>query len=93
MVQVVASVVSGRKKGHCQSPDFGTFSFHPLVLEKGCFLEGVNRQQVDKQTFLLADPLRALFDLVCLRKMEWSGISQLTHELPDDFQDIGVLTP
>lgn len=80
-VQVVASVVPGRKKGHCESLDFGTFTFHPLALEKSYFLEGVTRQQVDRQTFLLAGPLRALFDLVCLRKMEWSGISQLTRGL------------
>ena len=80
-VQVVASVVPGRKKWFCEHPDFGIFTFYPLALEKGYFLEGVTRQQVDKQTFLLAGPLRALFDLVCLRKMEWTGISQLVRGL------------
>jgi predicted transcriptional regulator of viral defense system len=80
-VQVTASVISGRKKGYCESPEFGTFIFFPLALERGPFLQGVTRQQVDGQTFLLADPLRALFDLVCLRKMEWSGLSALTQGL------------
>lgn len=80
-VQEVASVVPGRKKGYCEHPGFGIFTFYPLALQKGYFLEGVIRQQVDKQTFLLAGPLRALFDLVCLRKMEWSGISPLIRGL------------
>ena len=83
-VAETASVIPGRKKSYCEHPDFGIFTFQPLALEKSSFLQGVSRRQVDSQTFLLAHPLRALFDLVCQRKMEWSGLSALTQGLRID---------
>lgn len=92
LVQITASVIPGRKKMYCEHPYFGTFTFHPLALEKNGFLAGVVRYQVDNQTFLVASPLRALFDLVCLRKMEWSGLSVLTEGLRIDTNSLHSLT-
>ncbi len=80
----IASVVSTRKKNYFNIPEFGIFTFSPLAITRFGFLRGVMRHQVDQQTFLLAQPLRALFDLVCQRKMEWSGLSALTHGLRID---------
>ena len=84
VVTETASVVPGRKKSYYEHSSFGAFSFSPLALEKSCFLQGVMRQQLNKQTFLLAEPLRALFDLICQRKLEWSDFSVLTHGLRID---------
>jgi hypothetical protein len=44
--------------------------FHPLAIAPGYFLELVARQQDQQQTMFVAKPLRALMDLVCLRKIE-----------------------
>ena len=37
----------------------------------------VERVQINQQTMLIAKPIRALIDLVCLRKMEWRGLDYL----------------
>jgi hypothetical protein len=34
----------------------------------------VARITIDRQTMLVARPLRALLDMVCLRKLEWQGL-------------------
>lgn len=91
-VRVVTSVVPGRKRSSLETPDFGSFSFVPLALKRMAYLEGVSRQQADGQTFLLASPLRALFDLVCLRKLDWSGIDFLTDDLRIDHSALEPLS-
>lgn len=80
-VQVIASAIPGRKKSSLDHPLFGSFSFSPLALVRQHYLDGVRRTQIDSQTFLLASPLRALFDLVCQRKIAWSGIKFLIDGL------------
>lgn len=80
-VRVVASVTPGRKSTAIQHTLFGDFSFHPLAIQPGYFLELVVRQQIQQQTMLIATPFRALMDLVCLRKVEWQGMAWLTDSL------------
>ena len=77
-VRVIASVVPGRKSSEIEHPVFGSFSFHPLALERYRFLELIERKQFANQTTLIAAPIRALMDLVCLRKLEWQGPGFLT---------------
>ena len=72
-VYSTASVTPGRKSHSYEHPLFSSFTFHPLAIHDGYFLERVGRQQVDQQTFLLASPFRALMDLVCLRKSSMAG--------------------
>ena len=83
-VRVVASVTWGSKSSAYQHTSFGDFSFHPLAIAPGYFLELVARQQHQQQTMLIAKPVRALMDLVCLRKVEWQGIGWLTESLRID---------
>ena len=78
-VWVTASVVSGRKSSVLEHPLLGSFAFHPLALDRSHFLELIERQQFGHQTALVAKPLRALMDLVCLRKLEWQGLAWLTE--------------
>lgn len=77
-VHTVASVVPGRKSSELEHPLFGSFTFHPLALHRIHFLELVERQQLGRQSALVAKPMRALMDLVCLRKIEWQGLAWLT---------------
>lgn len=66
-VRTVASVTPARKSYSYEHPLFGSFSFHPLAIHPGFFLALVGREQHNGQTMLVAQPCRALIDLICLR--------------------------
>jgi hypothetical protein len=83
-VFVTASVSPGRKTLHFETRDFGSFSFHPLAIEDYRFLTGVDRVTLNKLTAFVAQPLRALMDLVALRKERWSGLDWLTSGMRID---------
>jgi hypothetical protein len=83
-VFVTASVSPRRKTLRFETPDFGVFSFHPLAISNYQFLTGVDRVQMGKLTAFVAQPLRALLDLVALRKEQWNGIEWLTHGMRID---------
>lgn len=83
-VFTTASVSPGRKTLRFEAPDFGAFSFHPLAITDYHFLTGVDRVQLGKLATFVAQPLRALLDLVALRKEQWSGIEWLTHGMRID---------
>src|SRR5690606_20788918 len=78
------SVVPGRKFKEYQHEQFGAFTFSPLAINPGCFLDLVQRRQADKQVFLLASPVRAFMDLVCLKKVEWQGMSWIRDSMRID---------
>jgi predicted transcriptional regulator of viral defense system len=90
-VTVTASVTPGRKSQQLEHTSLGEFSFHPLAITAGCFLTQVERQDYHGQAFLIAKPLRALMDLVCLRKVEWQGLSWLTQGLRIDEERLSEL--
>jgi hypothetical protein len=92
-VRMTASVTPGRKSFDYQHPTFGDFSFSPLAIAPGYFLELINRQQHQQQTMLVAKPFRALMDFVCLRKVEWQGINWLTEGLRIDDEHLRSITP
>ena len=79
-----ASVSPGRQSRKYENETFGVFTFHPLSITKGSFLTLVNRYHTDEQTALVAEPARALLDLVCLRKIEWKSMSWLIEGLRID---------
>ncbi len=83
-VLTTACVVPGRKSQKYVNEKIGNFSFHPLAINKGCFLELVNRHHVDGQTMLIAKPCRALMDLICLRKIDWQGMGWQSEGLRID---------
>ncbi len=85
-VRSVACVTPGRKSSAHLHPVFGSFSFHPLALDPGYFLSGVERMALSGQIALVASPARALMDLVCLRKQEWQGLAWLTEGLRIDLE-------
>lgn len=83
-VHTITSVLPGRKRKEYRHDRFGLFTYCPLAIRPGAFLEQVERIQADGQTFLLAAPLRALMDLVCLKKIEWQGMNWIEHGLRID---------
>lgn len=89
-VRIVASVVPGRKSVALDHPMFGSFTFHPLALNRSYFLESVERQEFGLQVALVAKPLRALMDLVAFRKLEWQGMEFLTDGLRIDGQSLAA---
>jgi len=88
----VSSVCPGRKSKRYEHVELGVCSFHPLAVQKGFFLELVQRLNVDGQTMLLADPCRALMDLVCLRKIAWHGIDWLVEGMRIDVDSLSGIT-
>ena len=91
-VYITASVTPGRKSLDYEHPLFGSFSFHPLAIQTGYFLELVERARIAEQTMLVAEPVRALMDLVCLRKVEWQGLGWLVEGLRIDAAHLRNIT-
>ncbi|MEA2116730.1 MAG: hypothetical protein U9P36_15310 [Thermodesulfobacteriota bacterium] len=79
-----ASVLPGRQSYHYENEELGAYSFYPLAVHRNYFLELVNRYRIDEQTMLVAEPCRALLDLICLRKIEWKGLAWLLEGLRID---------
>jgi hypothetical protein len=92
-VRVTASVTPVRKSHSIDHPRFGAFTFSPLATQSGHFLELIERRQIAQQTMLLAEPIRALLDLVCLRKMKWQGMNWLLEGLRVDGELLHGTTP
>lgn len=91
-VRTTASVTPGRKSSVHEHPLFGSFTFHPLALEPERFLELVERQAFADQVALIAHPIRALMDLVCLRKLAWQGLSWITQGLRIEVETLRTVT-
>ncbi len=91
-VHGVASVTPGRKTLTYRHETFGEFSFHPLALKPGGFLVLVERNVFSGQAALLASPVRALMDLVCLRKQEWQGMDWLVDGMRIDEAHLRTIT-
>jgi hypothetical protein len=90
-VRATASVVPGRKSSGLEHPMLGSFSFHPLALNRDRFLELVERRQFGSQTALVAKPVRALIDLVTLRKLAWRGLDWLIDGMRIEEQALRAL--
>lgn len=80
-VFTTASASPERKTLEYSVPEYGAFSFHPLALNDYQFLATVRYLKVGDRPALIASPLRALMDLVALRKVTWSGPGWVTEGL------------
>ena len=92
-VYTVSSVTPGRKTLVFNSGKFGQFTFHPMAVYTDRLLELVQRIQITQQTMLVADPLRALMDLVCLRKTQWQGLGLLIEGMRIDEEHLRSIRP
>jgi hypothetical protein len=91
-VRIVASVTPSRKSSDYEHPVFGSFSFNPIATAPGYFLELVERLELPGQVALMARPVRALMDLVCLRKQAWEGIDWLVGGLRIETEQLRTIT-
>lgn len=91
-VHIVASTIPGRKSLALEHELFGSFTFHPLAIRKEHFLELILRHELGSQSVWVANPLRALMDLVTLRKVEWQGLSWIADGLRVDMQVLRKVT-
>ena len=92
-VYTTASILSGRKSYKHICEPMGKFTFRPLSIQKGFFLELVEHIKPGGQGTLMAMPARALLDLVCLRKMDWQGLAWLEDSLriePENLASISI---
>lgn len=92
-VFVTASVTPGRKSLDYETANFGSFRFHPLAIREYQFLTSVERTKMGKLTGFVARPLRAIMDLVALRKERWMGLEWLTESLRIDEEHLLGLRP
>jgi hypothetical protein len=83
-VYTTASVTPGRKTITQDTPSFGLFTYHPLAIHDYQFLASVSREKLGKLTAFIAEPLRALMDLVAFRKEHWIGLDWLNTSMRID---------
>ncbi len=84
------SIAPGRRRDDMTVPELGPFLFRPLALNRGYFLEGVERFVLDGQAALVARPWRALLDRCALFKADWRGLSDLLNSLRIDPDDLSA---
>lgn len=87
-VHTTSCVTPGRKTLVFDSEKFGQFTFHPMAVYTDRLLELVRRIQITQQTMLVAEPVRAMMDLVCLRKIQWQGLGWLIEGMRIDEEQL-----
>jgi hypothetical protein len=88
----VLSVTATGKSVSYEHVLLGKYEFQRMTVQSGYFLQAVTRHELQHQVALIADPLRALLDLVYLRKLPWQGLDYLLDGLRIDEQAIRSLS-
>jgi predicted transcriptional regulator of viral defense system len=88
---ITMSVTPHRRRQTLDIPKFGQFQYFPLALNTGWFLEGVDRDTLAGQSCMMAQPLRALLDMFCLRKIDYPGIRSLTEGMRIDEYELASI--
>lgn len=91
-VRSVLSVTSKGKSQVYQHDILGKFEYRRMTVNSGYFLQAVERYELQRQVALIAKPLRALLDLVYLRKLPWQGLDFLLDGLRIDEEQLGAVT-
>lgn len=91
-VHTVVSMTHGGKSMNFTHEIFGQFEFRRMTTNPGYFLQAVARHELPQQVALIAEPMRALMDLVYLRKLPWQGLDYLLDGLRIDEQAIGMVS-
>ena len=80
-VHTVLSMTAKGKSLSYEHDTLGKFEFRRMTVKPGYFLQSVARHELQHQVALIAEPLRALLDLVYLRKLPWQGLDFLVSGL------------
>jgi hypothetical protein len=87
-VHSVLSITAKGKSVGYEHDALGKFEFRRMTVNSGYFLQAVARHVLHHQVALIAEPMRALLDLVYLRKLPWQGLDYLLDGLRLDEQAI-----
>jgi hypothetical protein len=87
-VHSTVSMTHGGKSMQFTHKLFGQFVFRRITTSPGFFLQAVTRHELQHQVAFIAEPMRALLDLVYLRKLPWQGLNYLLDGLRIDEQAI-----
>ena len=91
-VYLTASVTPRRKTLTYETRQWGNFEFSPLATNDYQFLVSVSRIKIGSSVVLVAQPLRALMDLVATRKLPWQGLDWITQGLRVNTGDLQSLS-
>lgn len=84
--------VTAQTRSKSVSNDYGEFNYYHIPVNNYEFLTGVQRFEEQGQPFLLATPLRALTDLIYVRKIEKINLDYLINSLRIEFEDLLTIT-
>jgi len=84
IVHSTLSMTHGGKSMVFTQVNFGQFEFRRMTVKSGSFLQAVARHVLQNQVVLIADPMRALLDLVYCRKLSGQGLEYLVSGLRID---------
>ncbi|WP_303905958.1 type IV toxin-antitoxin system AbiEi family antitoxin domain-containing protein [Thiohalomonas denitrificans] len=87
-VRTVLSATATGKSVTYEHERLGSFEFRRMTVRPGYFLEAVSREVLKGQVALVASPIRALMDLVYLRKRPWKGLGFLLEGLRIDEESL-----
>ncbi|MBB72306.1 MAG: hypothetical protein CMF50_07905 [Legionellales bacterium] len=71
--------------------NYGEFAFHHIPINRYEFYTGVSRVEEQQGPFFIASPLRALADLIYVRKIDDPSLDYLTNSLRIEFDDLATL--
>lgn len=91
-VHTVFSVTAKGKSFSHEHETLGKFEYRRMTVNSGYFLQAVARHELQHQVALIAKPLRALLDLVYLRKLLWQGLDFLLTGLRIEEQALSSVT-
>lgn len=86
-VYTTYSVTAKSKSASYFHEVLGWFLFEPLAINKVGFLEGVSQYKYGKHVAYLAEPLRAVMDIVERSKQPWTGIDYIEEGLRIEDED------
>ncbi len=91
-VKTTISLTPNPKSKEVGSEDFGRFSFHPMAVRRGSFLELVQRHELGNHVAWISTPARALMDMVYLNKLKWEGLEWLVGSYRIDFEQLETIS-
>jgi len=92
-VPMTLSVAPGRRTLTVTNDLVGRYKFVPLALRRGHFLEGVGRYEFSLQHALVAEPLRAMLDIVAMRRLEPAAMTDFVASMRIDLDELGPVEP
>jgi hypothetical protein len=89
VVMVISVTANGRNRAF-KTP-LGDFYYYQLPINEYTFFNEVGYERENEHSFLIATPLRALCDLIYIKKVDYPGIHFLEEGLRIDRSDLELI--